>query len=38
MSRIEAKAKVFKYVMAFYNRIRPHANFDYVTWEEYCNK
>ena len=22
----------YLYIMAFYNMIRPHANFDYVTW------
>ncbi len=37
-TRKEAKAKVFEYIMAFYNRKRPHANFDYMTPEEYYNK
>lgn len=29
-TREEAKAKVCEYIMIFYNRKRPHANFDYM--------
>lgn len=37
-TRDEAKAKVFEYIMIFYNRKRLHASYNYKTPEDYYNE